>query len=100
MGTIPHTQPDDDTIDAMDPARSTRLAQAALAAARLVIARSQLTSRVPPTVQGRWYAQVQNNLQAWRNAGGFAQEAQAGIVKQPSSGGAGGTPHVSGCVVG
>jgi hypothetical protein len=47
-------------------------AQLALLEAQLMIARSIRSSRAPALPQARWYAEVKSNLQAWREAGGFA----------------------------
>lgn len=102
MGTISHFKPDQDGADAAGEdacfASKRRLAGAALAAARLVIAQTQFASSLPPSVQARWYAQVQTHLQAWRNAGGFSADQQTGSASKAGDCGAG-TPVVSGCAV-
>lgn len=71
------------------------LAQAALQAAQLVIARWTHASRFPhlhttaslgASVQARWYARVQKDFQAWVDRGGFAQPESAdcpGLVISP-----------------
>ncbi|WLI88050.1 hypothetical protein Q4S45_15020 [Massilia sp. R2A-15] len=49
------------------------LAQSALFAARLAIARWADTGAAPQMAQADWYAEYQNNFQQWLGRGGFAQ---------------------------
>lgn len=51
------------------------LAQSALFAARLAIARWANAAGAPPLAQAAWYAQSQHDFQQWLGRGGFAQYA-------------------------
>jgi hypothetical protein len=86
MSTSQHPEPDfpasESQLFTSEVDARSELAQAALQAAQLVIARWTQASRFPhlhtvaslgASVQARWYARAQKDFQAWLDRGGFAQ---------------------------